>query len=524
MPHDKGQAVFEVLTEYIYLVASHPVKSIGDVYVDGIRQLSGVTKYTGQSGNEHVDYPGKAVIVFSVKPTIKKQVNLDTDDTIDVNDTIDVDDGIGVGDNIDFTSAGTTKTVVPSSISGSGVTNPGNAMDGNKESYASVSAGGYLDAYFPNTNYGTINKQYIWVKKGGTACSIGGGWSPSSLGGLAGEYRLSKSGGNWNNFVRFYFSGGGTIYEVWKEVEYVPTLTKSGSAYKTGAATKTGTVTKVGTVTLTGSSSADTVVGKVVHCDVEGYQDDASGTYTGTPNALIERPDHVLKHFIVNHYGFSLSDIDTVSFDNAGSSYAAAITGGYKFAFVIDSEITPSEFLAKLAFQCRSNYSYKQGKWYLDYLPDTAPSPVKTISKSELAGKYAKFTFHKTPIIDIANELTAKFQKNYGKLTHDESDWLGTSKASDSTSQSQYGVRPKEFEFFAIRDQTMADHVLSFILQQLKQPLLQVEFPVFWEHFDLEIGDTFDISNDFYDQKKFYIEKIQRIDKFKVKITALEWP
>jgi len=191
---------------------------------------------------------------------------------------------------------------------------------------------------------------------------------------------------------------------------------------------------------------------------------------------------------------------------------------------VIDQEITPSEFLANLAFQCRSALKYEAGKWYLNYLPDTAPAAVKTISKSELAGKFAKFVFRKTDRKDIFNDLTAKFSKNYGRHNYDESDWLGTATASDSASQGKYGLRPETYEFTAIRLQTMADHVLAFIKLRRKAPLLVVEFPVFWEHFDLERGDSFDINNPLYDRRRFYIEKIERPDKYRAKITATAWP
>lgn len=34
----------------------------------------------------------------------------------------------------------------------------------------------------------------------------------------------------------------------------------------------------------------------LISADIDGYQDDESGSYTGTPGALIERPDCVLKH------------------------------------------------------------------------------------------------------------------------------------------------------------------------------------------------------------------------------------
>ena len=76
----------------------------------------------------------------------------------------------------------------------------------------------------------------------------------------------------------------------------------------------------------------------------------------------------------------------------------------------------------------------------------------------------------------------------------------------------------------AVRSQTMAEHVLAFQLLLLKNPLLIVEFQVFWEHFDLLLGHTFDIDNPLYNAVKFYIEAIDRIDKAQLKITGRQWP
>ncbi|RJQ44448.1 MAG: hypothetical protein C4538_10540 [Nitrospiraceae bacterium] len=516
--HNQGAGTFEVLSEYVYMVADHPVKQLGDIFVDGVRQTSGVTTYTGQGGNEHASYPGKAIIVFTVKPAIQKQVN--------IADGIGVSDGIGVADNINFTSAGTMKKIYPNGASGGD--NAGAIYDGNENTnsnqYQAGSATYFWSISFPTTNYGSINTQYLWLKVSGSVGSVAwgvsdGSWAPSSIGNNpSGWIRFQRSGGSWGGSINIWSSHGTTtnmyLWEAYLEVDYNPTLNKSGSAYKSGSVTKTGTVT---------GSGADSVIGESVNCDVYGYQDNGSGTYTGSANALIERPDHVIKHFIDVLYGFSLSDIDSTSFDSAGTSYASAISGGYKLGFVINDEIVPSEFIKTLAGQCRSNINYLAGKWYLKYIPDSAPSPDRTISKSDLAGQHAKFRFNSTPSIDIYNDLVAKFKKNYGKLDFDESDWLGTSIDSDSTSQAKYGIRTKTIEFDAIRIQAMADHVLAFIKLQYKLPLLIVEFPVFWEHFDLDIGDTFDIVNDLYNGKKFYIEKIERISKAKAQITGLEW-
>jgi len=69
----------------------------------------------------------------------------------------------------------------------------------------------------------------------------------------------------------------------------------------------------------------------------------------------------------------------------------------------------------------------------------------------------------------------------------------------------------------------MADNVLAYILRQDKQPYLVVEFPVFYDHFDLTVGDTIELDNPLYDGRKFFIESIRRLDKLRAVATAVEW-
>jgi hypothetical protein len=69
----------------------------------------------------------------------------------------------------------------------------------------------------------------------------------------------------------------------------------------------------------------------------------------------------------------------------------------------------------------------------------------------------------------------------------------------------------------------MADHVLAHLLLERKAPLLMVEFPVFWEHFDLKPGDTIEIENPLFGGRKFFIEEIKRTDPFRAIVRAVEW-
>jgi len=253
------------------------------------------------------------------------------------------------------------------------------------------------------------------------------------------------------------------------------------------------------------------------HAVVNGYKD-PDGNYGGI-GSIIQRPDYVIKHFLVKVLGYDLSEIDTASFNSAGTWYQ---TNGYGFGFCINKKIKPSEFIMQLASECRSTLSYEKGKWYLSVIPDTAPPAKKTISKSELAGQFAKFTFSSTGWRKVVNDLTAKFMRNYSRLGS-ESEWDGTSRASDSLSISKYGQYPKEIEFEFIRTQAMADNVLAHKLLESKRPFLVVTFPVFWEHFDLSVGDTIEIDNPLYSGKKFYIEEINRKSKSISEIKAIEW-
>lgn len=471
--HDKGQAVFEVLTEYIYLVADHPVKTIGDVYVDDVRQVADLTKYTGQTGSEKAGYGGKAVIVFSVKPLIAKQIN------VQANDTIAVNDGITVSDNIGISVGGSTKKVYPNGDSGAHSA----AYDGNEST--SVGVSGSVTFYFPSTSYGTIANQYVHAKLDTGTWSIGPDWTPSSVSGLpsGGAWvRFQKSGGNWGDSISFGASGY-LIYELYKEVDYTPSSTKTGSAYRGGAATKSGTVT------LSGNSSADVVIGRLVTADIEGYQDDASGTYTGTANALIERPDHQFKHYLYTYAGWPVADFDT----NAGSQFASK---NYKFSVVINEYKRLKDWLSAMAFQCRCYFRFAGGKAQLLWRPDSLTSQKTITSNMIRMNDDYKTTIkmRRSPLFEVINKITVHYDKDWSK-SGDEA-YKGLSQTSDSISINKYGEkeRPELFYFDFVTSASMADDLRDFYLVRYKNRKKLVETEVFLDNSEIEFADALTIE------------------------------
>ena len=271
---------------------------------------------------------------------------------------------------------------------------------------------------------------------------------------------------------------------------------------------------------LEATATSRIVVGDDITVDAE-WALDSTGDFGGV-GVLIERPEDVIKHFLVDRMEFTLAEIDQASFDAAGVLYAAEIAGGYKFGQVFNKTITPSKELKRLAFEARSTISYDRGSWFLNFIPDAAPAAVRTIDESELAGERALFQFEKGSVTDVINVLTGRFKINYLPSLN-EGDWDGTTEISDAASQAKFGDYVDTVDFFSIRDSVMADNVLAHVLLQRKVPLMTVMFPLFFEHFDLQTGDTVDISGGLFAGRKFYIESFARLDEYRATVTALEW-
>ena len=84
------------------------------------------------------------------------------------------------------------------------------------------------------------------------------------------------------------------VYEIALEIDTTQTTTDLAAVTKSGQVTKTGNVV------------ATRMVERFIAL-VDGCPDDGAGTFTGTPNALIKRPDHVIAHFLNAWAGWPVS-------------------------------------------------------------------------------------------------------------------------------------------------------------------------------------------------------------------------
>ncbi len=268
-------------------------------------------------------------------------------------------------------------------------------------------------------------------------------------------------------------------------------MSKTGSASKTGTVSKTGSATKTGTVTLVGNSVADTVIGGQVSADVQGWQDDGSGTYTGTPNALIERPDHISKHILGHRCGLTLNDvIDSTTYTAAGAYYN---TESFVLAFAILERPNARELLKEVAYYAKSIQFWEAGVHFLIHIPDTITTD-KSIdaNRVDLGQIWEKFTLR----AQIKNTLTGTYERDWAGYNNEIEADRSIVTATDALSIAKFGTLTGDgFSLPYIPGSTQAQAVLDWIKEDLAAPRLLVEFVGGYYLTDLMRGDIINFTH-----------------------------
>lgn len=487
--HKRGATVWEERTDFTYEAFGHPIKQFDKVYAEIDKSLyditSQVTSYTGQTGSQHPTYPNKAMLVISSK--VKRNLLVD----------LAVSTGShGHSGNL------RVDVVCPDTYISGGITpgdeNYSKLVDGNSQSYMGVQPS------YPNV----ILQRVKSMNLGGLPtrmrlCSVSGHPIYTATGG--GNFYLSKAAGGshivsvsnggtkqitygawvtlsgavWGDFTRtasyfslYAYATNNIVYEVWLEVEYNP---EAPSNAATGVA-------------MSGNSVADTAVADRILIDAQGYQDDASGTFTGTANALIERPDHVLKHFLYTFIGWPTANFYT----NAGTQFS---TKNYKFSALINEYENLSRWVRDFALQSRCRFRFASGQARLLWRPDSITSQktltadmVKAIDSGDRSGAPER-RIYMTPFDEVINKISVHFNKDWSKSGEDS--YKDISETSDATSIAKYGEKqsPELFYFDFVTDSAMAQDLRDHYLAYYKNRKRLIEQTVFLDNADVEFMD-----------------------------------
>lgn len=487
--HQSGSAVLEKQATSVFLFADHPVKAIDNIYAlrsDGIPVdvTSICTKYTGQGGaHDLAGYEGKAVITCPGYITFAQAVALGT--IVDEGSHGHTGDASVLVWNYDKVIS-----------TGGTVYNAKRVIDGLFDEYASLVKVG--------SSVGTITVGNTFYKSGsGTptrarACIATGGLSGVSMSFAGLGVTVSTSTDDttarsaWNALGTPYdtwdeinnatgactrnSTTGGAVYEVWMEIE-------STSSAAAGAATGVG-------VTITGNQYASIAVGDNILISGSGYQDDGSGTFTGTASALIEQPDQIFQHFLYTYVAWPTADFET----DADTFFAA---DSYTFGVVINERKRMKEWLAYMALQCRCWFRFSNGKAYLLYRQDALVSD-KTITAAMIRMNDDFTTSMKgpgrSPLDEIINKISLYYSRDWTKSGREAYQAIVT--VEDATSITAYGEKEKPdlFLFDFITDATMAADVAAFYLARYKDRKKVITMDLFLDNAEIEFADAITVT------------------------------
>ena len=233
-----------------------------------------------------------------------------------------------------------------------------------------------------------------------------------------------------------------------------------------------------------------------VTADVVGIKDDSAGMITGIPESVIERPDHVFRWSILNLLGLSSSIIDDSGFNQAGIKFSNAISGGYKFAGVVQNKMLLETLWNQWMKESRSYLFWNHaGKAFLQFRPENQSqvavgNEVKALLESMVCldpeTRSGRIQLQRTPTHEIANHIELEYQRDWVKghyrNIHVESD-------SDAIGLFGKRERPDRFMFDWCRDSMMAEDLAQFYLEELKAPQTLIVCEVYLDQLELERGD-----------------------------------
>ncbi|OOZ37446.1 phage tail protein [Solemya velesiana gill symbiont] len=411
--HQKGAQVGEVKTQYDYLVANHPATALSNVKVNGVLQ-------EGTDFTLLTDDNGQAKIRFTTLPKLERSVDIEISDDIEFS----ASQGPHAHALFNATSNTTQYTTEVNHVIDDGQTGnylwqipwpamPGGVVGGNTT--LSISSDASFGAW--EVRHYTGPGQYQVVASGSISDTV-------TFGVVSDDIWIA----NLSNYHRDI-----TITDAYRDIEYNVDMDDTTPGITTNK-----------TSGVSANSAADIVIGGLVTCDIDGHLDDASGTITGTADALIERPDHIARH-LLRHYGQATdAETDASDFD---------VFTGDRLAIRIASQTSVRPLLREIARQSRGIANYSAGRWRFIRRPDPDAAPAITLNGSDLVRNEEG--------APTAQEGRAGVRSIYNRHTwraglQAGGGWAHNATQDDTTSQDRYGLRDTTVDLPFVPDAAQA--------------------------------------------------------------------
>lgn len=496
--HNDNTAVYELYTTLIYI--AEPVKAIDAVYVEGVRQSDNYTTYTGQTGDQHPSYGAKAVIEIT-GPPIKQSIR-DSGTPASFKSISPSHGGFPWSRRCNFPNAG-----------------------GGSDYYVLDCASFDINDF--TSSYGGSN---TWLPEYDPYKSKGGytliWWYSLTITnyGDAGTFQLQTADGSsegapsYDNIVFEITNGSATKYAYPPHYDFVdngcPAPINGATAIRIYSDSNWDgdvTLTLHGVMVtledysgISGDVPVDDIQGQVyfngrVTADIQGAQDDASGTYTGTPNALINCVAHVIKHLLLNRSGLTADNIDSTTYALA-EAYCS--DSGYTVNFPILQRPNLNLLLQRIARQSRMISVWEEGKHKFILSPFhgtyTANKTIE-MNRVDLGQIYMKYTSRHA----LMNTLTTTYDRDWSGYTDIEAERRSVTYIDDG-SVSNYGtLHGARLSLPYVKDAGQAFEILEWTVMSNSEPRLIIESAGGWFLHDIERGDIIEwkfTNNDYLDE------------------------
>jgi hypothetical protein len=218
-----------------------------------------------------------------------------------------------------------------------------------------------------------------------------------------------------------------------------------------------------------GESTAAIVIGDVT-CDLDGMQDDAAGTVSGTANALLENPVDVARFILTQLYGVAVADLAA----RWASSRATLAALAYKWAFLLGIEGATglSDIRTRMAQQARAEIFIEAGKWDFVVIP-SAPVADQVLDYARDVWDQRPAMAARTPRPQVFTAIRGQALLNYATRDYDYT------AVAQVAGLATYTEDVLSFDF--VQDRATADALAAFWLAQWQRQRWEIDL-VAWEN------------------------------------------
>lgn len=228
------------------------------------------------------------------------------------------------------------------------------------------------------------------------------------------------------------------------------------------------------------------------------YSDELTATVSGlvdSSNNLINNPAEVRQYLLCDIGGMSTGLIDTTTKASLKTVYGSL---NYRFDGVIKANSRIKEVEKWLAFQCRSRWFWSGGKAKFALRQNLSGlSAARDLTSDDYRLKSFAATRQRTT--DLVNKLVVAYNRDHTDTDGGIAAYQALSTGQNTTSIAEFGTLENRdgFLFDMVAQQSMADDLKDFYLENLATASTFYQFDTYLNNFDLEKEDCISLTSNF---------------------------